>query len=203
MTVEEVGDRRSAGMMLFQSVGARARALRLQRRLTLDELSAASGVSRRMIALLEAGETNPSLGTLDKLARALGTDFASLVVAHPVAQLVPEIPHRLAPVWEDPLGSTGRLLASHPDAGTTELWQWELMPGARYAADPDPPGGEEVVLVLSGQLVVEVGPDRLILDGGSYLRLPTDEAYAYSNLAQVLTRFLRVITSPPAASQPP
>jgi transcriptional regulator with XRE-family HTH domain len=195
--MEEVGDRGSTGLMLFQAVGVRVRALRLQRRLTLDELSAASGVSRRMITLLEGGEANPSLGTLDKLARALGTDFASLVVARPVAQLVPEIPHRLAPVWEDGLGSTGRLLASHPDAGTTELWQWELVPGSGYEADPDPPGGEEVVLVLSGQLVVKVGPDRLTLDAGGYLRLPSDQTYAYSNPSEALTRFLRVIVSPP------
>src|SRR5487761_1533861 len=62
---------------LSHDVGLRARSLRLQRQLTLDELSTLSGGSRRMIALLEAGEANPSLGTLDKLSRALGVDFGS------------------------------------------------------------------------------------------------------------------------------
>ena len=196
VAMEEPGDRRSAGSVLFQAVGARARALRLRHRLTLDELSAASGVSRRMIALLEAGEANPSLGTLDKLARALGTDFASLVVEHPVAQLVPQVPHQLVPVWGDGFGSTGRLLASHPGPSSTELWQWDLVPGARYEAEADPPGGEEVVLVLSGKLLIEVGANQLTLDEGGYLRLPTDRAYAYANPAAGPARFLRVIVAP-------
>jgi glyoxylate utilization-related uncharacterized protein len=153
-------------------------------------------VSRRTIALLEAGEANPSLGTVDKLARALGTDFASLVVVRRAAPFVPEISQRVAPVWEDDLGSTARLLASHSRTGTTELWQWELAPGGRYEAEPDPPGSEEVILVLSGRLATEAGDDMVHLDAGDYVRLPTDRANAYANPGQTAVRFLRVIVSP-------
>ncbi len=186
---------RSTPSALFQAVGTRVRALRLERQLTLDELSARSGVSRRMIALLEAGEVNPSLGTLDKLAQALGTDFVSLVEARPVAALVPKPSEEVAPVWEDGLGSTARLLASRPGAGTTELWQWELVPGSRYEAEPDPPGGEEMVLVSRGRLLIEVGHDKFALAAGGYLRLPTDRPYAYANPGKTNVRFTRVIVS--------
>jgi transcriptional regulator with XRE-family HTH domain len=171
------------------------RALRLDRQLTLDELSARSAVSRRMIALLEAGEVNPSLGTLDKLAGALGTDFVSLVAARPVAALVPKPSEEVAPVWEDGLGSTARLLASRPGGGTTELWQWELVPGSRYEAEPDPAGSEEMVLVSAGRLVIEVGEESFSLAAGGYLRLPTDRPYAYANTARTSVRFIRVIVS--------
>jgi transcriptional regulator with XRE-family HTH domain len=182
--------------MLFQAVGARVRALRLDMRLTLDELSARSGVSRRMIVLLEAGEANPTLGTLDKLARALGTDFASLVSERRVAPLVPEISAQVTPVWEDDLGSSARLLASHPGAGTMELWQWELAPGSRYESEADPPGSEEIILVLSGDLIIEVGEGSLALGAGGYLRLPTDAGYTYANTGTGATHFVRVIVSP-------
>lgn len=187
--------RRPAPSSLFQAVGARVRGLRLERQLTLDELSTRSGVSRRMIALLEAGEVNPSLGTLDKLAHALGTDFVSLVAARPVAALVPKPSEEVVPVWEDGLGSTARLLASRPGAGTTELWQWELVAGSRYEAEPDPPGSEEMVLVSSGRLVIEVGDDKFSLASGGYLRLPTDRPYAYANIGRTSVRFIRVIVS--------
>jgi glyoxylate utilization-related uncharacterized protein len=149
-----------------------------------------------MIALLEAGEANPTLGTLDKLARALGTDFASLVSDRRVAPLVPEISEQVTPVWEDGRGSTARLLASHPAAGATELWQWELVPSARYEAEADPPGSEEIILVLSGGLVIETNGDRFALGAGGYLRLPTERAYAYSNPGGVPVHFVRVIVSP-------
>jgi transcriptional regulator with XRE-family HTH domain len=193
--VQDDGARRAEPTALFQAVGVRVRSLRVARQLTLDELSARSGVSRRMIALLEAGEVNPSLGTLDKLAHALGTDFVSLVAARPVAALVPKSSQDVAPVWEDELGSTARLLASRPGTGTTELWQWELVPGSRYEAEPDPPGSEEMVLVSTGRLVIEVGADRFSLTSGGYLRLPTDQSYAYANTGRSNVRFIRLIVS--------
>jgi glyoxylate utilization-related uncharacterized protein len=149
-----------------------------------------------MIALLEAGEANPSLGTLDKLAQALGTDFASLVAARPVAPLVPKPSRDVAPVWEDGSGSTARLLASKAGAGTIELWQWELAPGARYEAEPDPPGSEEMILVSAGRLTIEVGDDRFSLTSGGYLRLPTDLPYAYANAGRARAHFIRVIATP-------
>ena len=40
--------------------------------------------------MLEAGETNVSLGTLDRLARALAVDFVTLVAVRPVPALTPE-----------------------------------------------------------------------------------------------------------------
>lgn len=181
---------------LFQAVGVRARALRQGRQLTLDELSARSGVSRRMIALLEAGEANPSLGTLDKLARALEVDFGALVSARPALPLVPAAAQRLEPVWADGLGSSARLLVSRSGMSRAELWQWELAPGARYQGEPDPPGSEEVLVVSSGGIVVEVGDEQLALGEGGYLRLPSDRPYAYVNAGPALARFVRVFLAP-------
>jgi transcriptional regulator with XRE-family HTH domain len=191
-----VQDAAPAASDLFRSVGHRVRELRLAKRFTLDELSARSSVSRRMITMLEAGETNASLGTLDKLARALDCDFYTMITGSPVAPLTPELAHEVTPLWEDGKGSTARLLISHPRANSTELWQWELVPAARYEAEPDPPGSEEIILVSSGRLVVEVADDRYPLATGSYLRLPTHVPYAYANPGRAPVRFVRIIVVP-------
>ncbi len=181
---------------LFRSIGRRIRELRVGHHLTLDELSERSRVSRRMITMLEAGETNASLGTLDKLARALDCDFHTMITGSTVAPLTPEASGEVVALWEDGKGSTGKLLISHPRATTTELWQWELVPGARYDAEPDPPGIEEIILVSAGRLVVEVGEDRYKLESGEYLRLPTDRAYAYANAGRSTVHFVRIIVMP-------
>lgn len=181
---------------LFRAVGGRVRALRLERGLTLDELSHRSGVSRRMITMLEAGETNASLGTLDKLAHALGCAFADLVVERPMAPLVPERAEAREPVWEDGRGSSARLLVARSMVATTELWLWELAPGGRYEAEADPAGSEEILLVGAGRLVLEVGTGELDLVAGQYLRLPSDAPYAYRNPARTTAQFLRVILAP-------
>jgi transcriptional regulator with XRE-family HTH domain len=181
---------------IFRVVGQRVRQLRTTQHLTLDDLSARSGVSRRMITMLEAGETNASLGTLDKLARALSCDFYTMIAGRPVAPLSPETAREVVALWEDGKGSSARLLISHPRASVTELWQWQLVGGARYQAEADPPGSEEILLVSSGRLVVEVGDDRYPLAAGGYLRLPSDVPYAYGNPGRATAHFLRIIVMP-------
>lgn len=181
---------------VFRSVGSRVRELRHDHRFTLDELSERSGVSRRTITMLEAGEANASLGTLDKLARALDCDFYTLITGRSVAPLIPEASRDAAPLWEDGKGSWARLLISHPRASATELWQWELVATGRYDAEPDPPGSEEIILVSTGQLVVEVGEERYPLRAGGYLRVPTDRPYAYANPGRSTARFVRIIVIP-------
>lgn len=152
-----------------------------------------------MITMLESGGTNASLGTLDKLAHALGCEFASLVAAGPVDVLVPTVARHVTPVWEDERGSSARLLVARTSPGATELWQWHLVAGDRYDAEADPPGSEEILLVTTGRLGVDVTTDRAeryALRAGEYLRLPTDVPYAYVNLGRSTTTFVRVVLVP-------
>ena len=193
---EAGGGRTPAATALLKAVGERVRALRHERRLTLDELSVRSGVSRRTITMLEAGGANASLGTLDKLARALGYDFATLVAPRPVQPLIPAETRSVAPVWEDGHGSAARLLVAHATAGVTEVWEWHLVAGARYDADADPPGSEEILLVSEGRLVVEVASERYTIDAGGFLRLPSDTPYAYVSAGGSDARFVRVLLMP-------
>ena len=143
--------------------------------------------------MLEAGETNVSLGTLDKLAKALAVDFVTLVAVRPVPPLTPEATRSVEPVWEDDRGSSARLLDSRSAARVVELWHWELAAGARYEAVADPPGSEELLLVNSGQLVVEIGQAHYTIEEGEHLRLPTDRPYQYANPGRKLVRFARVV----------
>jgi transcriptional regulator with XRE-family HTH domain len=181
---------------LLEHVGHRVHEFRSDQKLTLDQLSARSGVSRRMISMLEAGTANASLATIDKLARALRTDFASLVSARRPEPLVPARTDAATTVWRDDLGSDARLLGSSAGAGTTELWQWHLAPSARYQAEADPPGSEELILVQAGSLVVEVEEGDLCMEKDGYLRLPSDRSYAYRNDGDRPCRFLRVVVVP-------
>ena len=60
-------------------LGDRVRAWRSENDMTRKELSAASGVSERYLAQLEAGEGNISVLLLRKVARAMGVTVESLV----------------------------------------------------------------------------------------------------------------------------
>jgi len=54
---------------------------RISRKMTQIEVAEKAGVSRTVIARLESGTTNPTLGTISRVASALGKEL-KLVGAH-------------------------------------------------------------------------------------------------------------------------
>src|ERR1700729_3299606 len=68
----------SGRMLSAVAMGARVRALRRARGLTLEGLAAASGVSRSMISEIERGGRAPTVLVLDRIATALGSSIARL-----------------------------------------------------------------------------------------------------------------------------
>jgi len=54
------------------------RAMRLEKRLTLQQLSDLTNYSTSYISQIERGQANPSIGTLHTITQALGETFASL-----------------------------------------------------------------------------------------------------------------------------
>ncbi len=74
------------------NVGKRLRAVRTARRLTLEQLGAASGVPSESLSRFELGKTTPSLGTLERIAGGLGMSVAALISDEPaVPELHPEL----------------------------------------------------------------------------------------------------------------
>ncbi|MGC4394289.1 helix-turn-helix domain-containing protein [Hydrogenophaga sp. T2] len=67
-------------------LAANLRALRAESNWTSSALADQAHVSRRMLQLLEMGKVNVSLGTVDKLARALGVTTGSLLGKRPAAR---------------------------------------------------------------------------------------------------------------------
>lgn len=174
-------------------VGARIRQLRKARGWTVHQLAEASGVSRRMLTQVELGQANPSLVTVDRIARALDTDFAALSL--PEATVTPGQSEAVSAteVWRDGQGSEALLLGA-TNSPRAELWKWLLLPGARYVARPDPAGAEEVHHVLAGQLTLELSTGPLELAAGETATIPSDQDYSYANHGDVSTVFFRVVT---------
>src|SRR6266550_6247701 len=64
---------------LGRQVAESLRRLRKERGLSLDQLAAASGVSRAALSQIEGSRTNPTLSLLWKIAVGLGVPFQSLL----------------------------------------------------------------------------------------------------------------------------
>jgi transcriptional regulator with XRE-family HTH domain len=176
---------------LLQQVAGNLRAARHARDWSQQTLADRAGVSRRMVVAIEAGESNVSLGTLDRLAAALEIPFVELLRE----QGSPGQPVPLPVLaWEGTRpGSRARLLASTPIQGSLELWEWSLAPGERYVAEPDRPGTRELLYVASGTLTLELGERRLRLGQGESAVYPSDQHYAHANEGEEPLRFVKTV----------
>lgn len=71
--------RRPPGMDIRLRVGANLKALRVERKLTQEDVSGLAQVDQTYLSGVENGKRNPSISMLQKLAEALGVDPAELV----------------------------------------------------------------------------------------------------------------------------
>lgn len=181
-------------------VGARIRAVRTERSLTVQQLADRAGISRRLLTQIELGQANPSLVTVTRIARQLGTEFTSLLETGPAespAEVHPAGTHLL--VWSSTGGSTAHLLEA-TRTRSADLWLWQLVPGDTYHGQADPARSQELFYVLSGALTLVAGDQRVVIPAGASGRLRSDRPYAYTNEGPSPVRFVRTVALAPGAT---
>lgn len=110
-----VGGHRSrvAAVDVGQLVGARVRALRKQRKLSIEALAARAELDPSYVSNVERGVQNPSLATIAQLATALGVDLPEVVDIGPrveAAALRKQLAQRIQKLSADQLRALLRWL---------------------------------------------------------------------------------------------
>ncbi|MDB5980851.1 MAG: DNA-binding protein [Pseudomonas sp.] len=177
---------------MLQHVSQNVRRLRNAADLSQSALAEKSGVSRRMLVAIEAGEKNVSLATLDRVAEALDVAFSDLIQAPDVRD-----PSRINEVaWEGLItGSKAVLLAKAVAKREVELWEFSLQPGEVYASEADPEGWSEQVYVFEGCLSVGLGEGLGVksrrVESGEFYMFPSNQIHTYRNDGDQPVRFVR------------
>lgn len=180
------------------AIGPRLQQLRKDRRLTLDELAAASGVSRSMLSQIERGQANPTLAIVWHLSQALGVELAEFVGGQRVerrgrievtaASFVPEIR------TEDGL-CVMRILSPASEVGRTELYHLTVAPGGELVSGAHARGSMEHLSVLSGALTVVSADTEAVVATGAIARYPVDVPHAIRNHEAAPAEALLVVIS--------
>jgi transcriptional regulator with XRE-family HTH domain len=177
---------------LARRVADNLRERRKTRGLSLDDLAAASGVSRAALSQIETQKSNPSLSVLWKIAVGLGIPFSELLGnAGPSVNLLRRTDAQV-------LRSSDGRLESRPitPAGFSrelEMYELRLAARGRHAAEGHAPGTKEVIVVLAGQLRMHVGVDKFELGPGDSLAFPADGPHIYENPGGAEARYHNVV----------
>ena len=179
------------------SIARQVRALRQARGWSLDELALRSGVSKGMVVQVEGARTNPSIGTLCRLAEAFGVNVGRLLeaAAEPVVKVLTADEQPV--LWKGELGGTGRLLRGVNDPAFVEVWQWRFEPGERHASSDHAPTTRELVTVQAGTLTVLVDGEPHRAGPGETIDFRSDRPHEYRNEGAEPVLITMVVVMPP------
>ncbi len=180
-------------------VGGQIRALRKARGLSLQQLSAASGLSVGLISQIERGISSPSVRALRSLADALGVTVGWLFHhgAPPPAEdfgIILRRGHRRTMRFND--GEVIKELLSPNLDGKLEMLIVNVVPGGASGSVAYTHPGEEAGLVLEGELDLWVEEKLFRLQEGDAFGFASSRPHRFANPGNRMTRVLWVITPP-------
>lgn len=146
-------------------VGPRLKSWRLKRGLTLDDLSAATGISPSTISRLESGKRAPNLELVVPLARALRLELDDIVPLPAPDPRVPRVTKRVG---------AATYVTLSPETSPQQTFKITL-PASTAASVPDPRvhDGYEWLYVLDGRLRLVLGEHDLVLGPGEAAEFDT------------------------------
>jgi transcriptional regulator with XRE-family HTH domain len=184
-----------------ETLGKTIRRLRAAYNYSLGDLSEQSGVAKSIISQIEKNETNPTVGTLYKLARALNAPIEDILRGEDLPNLI------------EKLGPSGTPLLMSDDGlchlrivgwiKTVELVQWytfEAKPGGVLESDAHPVGSVENFTVLMGCVTITVGNERFEVKVGETVRYRADRPHRIENSGKKTVQALMVNLLAPVAA---
>lgn len=171
----------TADTAIDTELGLRIKALRGQIHMTIDQLAAASGVSRAMISRIERAESSATAQLLARLAGGLGVSLSTLFApAEPVASALARRDEQ--PVWRDPATGYRRRSVSPAAAnGILDLVEVELPAGALVPFGPQATSFDQLVWLQAGRLTMTVDGEAFPLEPGDCLHMRLDRLIMFHN----------------------
>lgn len=174
-------------------IGARVRALRAERGLTLDALAQQADVSRAMLSRIERGESSPTAQLLNKICGGLGVSLSHLFTQAQAASPLARVAEQ--PCWRDP--ATGYLRRAVSPAGSTapfEIVAVDFPPHGRVSFDNQGLAAiEQQIWVQAGTLDLALGESHFRLNAGDCLAMRLDRPITFANPTDQPLRYVVVI----------
>lgn len=175
------------------SVGEYIRRTRHEKKMSLKELAAASGVSIGMLSQVERDIANPSMRVLQNIRRALNIPLPALFAASNALKTDPEFVRRSGarPILD--LGHLRKELISSGSAHNLQIMILHIDPGTSSGgvllSYPAVKGG----MVLSGEFILTVGEEETLLKKGDSFVFDSAIPHSFRNNSKETAQVLWII----------
>ncbi|WP_395100432.1 cupin domain-containing protein [Streptomyces noursei] len=162
-------------------IGQHLRRERLARGLTLEKLAEETGLSRSYLSNVEREVNSPTINTLRTIVDALGTTLSRLFRELDREPSVLTRPDQRVELTRAGVPGVTYALLNPKHGGQLEMMLLEVAPGASSGDNPHTHGGEEVGLLLSGELDYWIAGVQYHLTPGDCVSFNSSVPHRYSN----------------------
>ena len=174
-------------------LGNRLSLLRKRKNMTLDELSAKSGVSKSILSQIERDLSNPTVTTISRIAAALDEKLSDIFLKIEVEET-----NSIESSKETPsiTSKDGLCELNILGAGETVNWlQWyilEMKPKGVLVSSSHGPKTFENLTVIEGQIEVTCGDTKEKLSKGDTFRFQSNREHILNNISKQKAQVLMV-----------
>lgn len=160
----------------------RVRELRKKKGWTLEEMSAACGVSRSMLSEIERGNANPTVAVAFRIAQAFAMSLGDLVETPAASPRIDVIrgDDRTFHYRSDKHIRIRTLSPLHLEK-SVEFYEIVLKPGGALVSSPHFEGARELLTVQSGRVNLTSAGERAELSRGDSAHYPADVPHSIRN----------------------
>ena len=185
---------------LSPRIGFQLRRARRIKGFRLKDVADKAGLSQSLISKIENNKTSPSLSTLHRVAKALGTSISALFAADESLDQVVQRPQE-RPIagkvqsmveWD---GIEAEIIVPYVSGRLLEGFVFIMEPGG-HSGGTLQHEGEECGYVLAGRLELVVDRTTYVLNPGDSFFFNSERPHAYRNPGAVKTRVLWINTPP-------
>ncbi|MBW1682781.1 MAG: helix-turn-helix transcriptional regulator [Deltaproteobacteria bacterium] len=185
-------------------IGEKIRDCRKEAGLTLNQLARNAGVSPAAVHKIEKREMIPSITVLMKIARALKKGIGYFTQEDNgyfhFKERVEVVRGAQRRVLTSPSGARMEVLAMCLEGGELESCIFTFGPGSKSGSRPESHLGEELFLVLSGQMSFLIEDEVYVLGEGDSIHFKSECPHCWDNSGTGELRVLWVMTPLPLSS---
>ncbi len=182
-------------------VAEKIRQARRAQKLTLDDLSTMTGLSRSYLSQVERGIVNPSLSALNKIADALEIPISSLFVnqgenppdQHNFFVINPEERHKLI----YPGSNIANEMLTPTLNREFEFFWTTIAPGQGSRNKPYSHSGYECGLIIQGEVEFHIGDEMVKLKAGQSICFNPMTQHYWRNVGEIDVHAVWVISPSP------
>ncbi|MBM7585577.1 transcriptional regulator with XRE-family HTH domain [Bacillus pakistanensis] len=171
------------------------KALRSNKKLSLEKVAELTGVSKTMIGQIERGDSIPTITTIWKIVNGLKISFTSLI-NNPQPDTKVILKSEIQTLSED--NGKYRVFPYFPfeEDKRFEVYTVEIEKGGFLSAEAHREGTEELITVFEGELTIRVNNIENTVRSGDSIRFKADRPHTYHNSGETLTRLSMILYYP-------